>query len=145
MNEIQAAVGLLNLQKYKEEKERRRRIKAFYDENIGRINGIKIPKRPDNITNESFQYYPIIIEENFRISRNALYDNFRSQNIFVRKYFYPLCSDYECYKSLSSANSNELPVANDIKNKILCLPFHGNLVLDDLSRILDVLNESGNV
>lgn len=140
MNEIQAAIGLLNLDLFEEEKRKRSDIKSFYDENISRIEGIFIPQMPANVTN-SYQYYPIIIRDNYSISRNELYDKFKSLNIMTRKYFYPLCSDYECYKNLKSSSKENLPVANDIKNRVLCLPFYGDLTEEILVKICGVLNE----
>lgn len=138
MNEIQAIVGLLNLKLYKEEQEKRVLIKDFYDENLSKIKGIKIPSMPENTTN-SYQYYPIIIEEDYPLSRNELYDKFREYNIYVRKYFYPLCSDYECYKNLDSSSIENLPIANDYKNKVLCLPFYGSLEKSSLEQICEVI------
>ncbi|MBQ8476375.1 DegT/DnrJ/EryC1/StrS family aminotransferase, partial [bacterium] len=61
MNEIQAAIGLLNLKIYKKEQKKREKLRKFYDRELGKIKGIKIPKMPSNTTNSN-QYYPIIIE-----------------------------------------------------------------------------------
>ncbi len=141
MNEIQAAVGLLNLELYKEEQRKRAEIKAYYDEHISGIEGIYIPLMPENTTN-SYQYYPIVIKDEYPLSRNELYDNFKTYNIMTRKYFYPLCSDYECYKNLKSSSKENLPVANDVKNRVLCLPYYGSLTEDVLSVICGVLNET---
>ena len=140
MNEIQAAVGLLNLELYKEEQRKRAEIKAYYDEHISGIEGIYIPQMPENTTN-SYQYYPIVIKDEYPLSRNELYGKFKTYNIMTRKYFYPLCSDYECYKSLKSSSKENLPVANDVKNRVLCLPYYGSLTEDVLSVICGVLNE----
>lgn len=126
MNELQASVGLLNLELFREEQNKRSVLKSHYDEFFKDIKGIKVPKMPDNVTN-SYQYYPIIIEDSFPLSRNEIYLKLKEYNIYTRKYFYPICSDYECYKNLESAKSENLPVANDLKNRVLCLPFYGSL------------------
>lgn len=141
MNEFQAAMGLENLKIYKNEQEKRKQIKAFYDVNLSKIKGITIPKMPQNVTN-SYQYYPIVIEDDYPTTRNELYEKFKAQNIMTRKYFYPLCSDYECYKDFESSSKENLPVANDLKNRVLCLPFYGDLSIDIIERICEVLNES---
>jgi dTDP-4-amino-4,6-dideoxygalactose transaminase len=138
LNEVQAAVGLLNLEVFEKESQKRAKVKDFYSQNISKIKSIRIPKMPDNVTN-SYQYYPIIIEDDYPISRDDLYEKFRKNNIMVRKYFYPACSDYEWYKELPSSKHENLPVTNDIKNKVLCLPFYGGLSLEDTKRILKVL------
>ncbi|MDR1087404.1 MAG: DegT/DnrJ/EryC1/StrS family aminotransferase, partial [Endomicrobium sp.] len=135
LNEFQAAFGLLNLEIFEKEKQKRAKLKNFYDKNISKIKGIRMPQMPDNVTN-SYQYYPIIIEDDYSISRDELYEKFRKSSIMVRKYFCPACSDYERYKDLLSSNHESLPVTNDIKNRVLCLPFYGDLSLEDTKNIL---------
>ncbi len=136
LNEIQAAIGLENLKLYKKEQENREIVKQFYNENLTKIKGVRLPELPKNTT-DSYQYYPIIIEDDYPTTRNELYNKFRAQNIHVRKYFYPACSDYECYKDNISAQN--LAIVNNIKNKVLCLPFYGDLKKEDLNRIVEVV------
>lgn len=138
MNEFQAAMGLENLKIFRAEQQKRMKVKAFYDENISKIRGIRIPKMSDKTTN-SFQYYPIVIKNDYPFSRNELYEKFKKIGIMTRKYFYPACSDYECYKDFPSASKENLPVVNDLKNKVLCLPFYGDLQKDVLDVIVEVL------
>jgi dTDP-4-amino-4,6-dideoxygalactose transaminase len=136
MNELQAAFGLLNLKLYKKEQKKRNGIKKFYDKRISEIKGIVIPQMPKFATN-SYQYYPILICGGYPLSRDGIYDKLKSAGIMARKYFYPLCCDYQCYKDLPS--SKNLPVANALKNKILCLPFYGDLKQGALAKIVKVL------
>lgn len=135
MNEIQASIGLLNLNLYKKEQEKRAKVKAFYDENLSKIRGIRIPKMPEGVTN-SYQYYPIVIEDDYPLTRNELYEKFKRENIFTRKYFYPACHDYECYKNDLTVKLADLSVVDNMKNKVLCLPFYGELTQDILEKIL---------
>lgn len=135
MNEIQAAIGLLNLDLYKEEQEKRARVKTFYDENLSKIKGIRIPTMPEGVTN-SYQYYPIVIEDEYPLTRNELYEKFKEKNIYTRKYFYPACHDYECYKNDLAVKLADLSVVDDMKHRVLCLPFYGSLTQEVLRNIL---------
>lgn len=126
MNEFQAAWGLLNLKQYKEEQERRKGIKEIYDNGLKGIKGIKIPQMPENTTN-SYQYYPIVIEDEYEKNRDEIYDMFKKENIFTRKYFYPACHDYNCYKNDITVKMSKLSVTDDLKKRVLCLPFYGSL------------------
>lgn len=126
MNEFQAAWGLLNLKQYREEQERRKVIKEIYDNGLKDIKGIKIPPMPENTTN-SYQYYPIVIEDEYGKTRDEVYDMFKKENIFTRKYFYPACHDYECYKNDITVKTARLRTTNDLKTRVLCLPFYGSL------------------
>lgn len=136
MNEIQATWGLLNLKQYKAEQEKRKRVKAFYNERLSQIKGIMIPQMPKN-TSDSLLYYPIIIEDDYPLSRDELYDKFKAINIMTRKYFYPACHDFECYKNDNSIKKANLKVTDEIKMKVLCLPFYGDLSEEVLSIICE--------
>jgi dTDP-4-amino-4,6-dideoxygalactose transaminase len=138
MNEIQAAIGILNLKLYKEEQKKRELVRKRYTENLSQIKGIRIPKMPENVTN-SYQYFPIVIEDDFGITRDKLYEIMRNHNIFARKYFYPLCSDYLPYRNLPSSKPIKLPVANEISRKVLCLPFYGELSIDEIDIICEII------
>ena len=126
MNEIQAAIGLLNLCLFEKEQQKREKIKKIYDENISKIKGIRIPQMPENTSN-SYQYYPIVIEDDYPLTRDDVYNNFKELNIFTRKYFYPACHDYECYKNDLAVKLSALENTNSMKYKVLCLPFYGSL------------------
>ena len=136
MNEVQAAWGLLNLRQYKAEKEKRARIKAFYDGRLAKVKGIRVPQMPKNITN-SYQYYPIVIEDEYPLTRDALYEKFKDINIMTRKYFYPACHDYECYKNDGDIKKGDLSVVDDLKMRVLCLPYYGDLDLEILEIICE--------
>ncbi|MGL6298357.1 MAG: DegT/DnrJ/EryC1/StrS family aminotransferase [Methanobacteriaceae archaeon] len=138
MNEIQAAIGLLNLELFEKEKEKRMKLYEVYEDCLGDIDGIKIPEYPKNST-MALQYFPIVIEDNFNKSRDEIYDKLEEYNVFSRKYFYPICSDFEPYKNLKSSSKENLVVANDIKDKILCLPFYGELGSEKATKISEII------
>jgi len=138
MNEIQASIGLLNLDLYKNEQKKRMKIKNAYVEQLRDVEDIRIPSIPKNTT-DSGQYFPIVIEDSFGINRDKIYDNLKEYNFFARKYFYPICSDYTPYKNLKSSSINNLPVANDLKNKVLCLPYYGDLDHKTIVQICDII------
>lgn len=139
MNELQAAIGLLNLDLFEQEKRKRSEIKGFYNKKLSKILGIRVPSMPNNVS-DSYQYYPIVVEDSYALSRDALYEKFKNHNIMTRKYFYPLCSDYECYCNLSSSTKDNLQVANKLKHEVLCLPFYGALESDDLNKIVKIFD-----
>ena len=136
MSELHAAVGLLNLEIYKNEQRARQKIKDFYDNEIGKISGIRVPQMPDNTTN-SYQYYPIVIEPEYPLTRDELCTKFNEQNIFPRKYFYPVCSDFECYKDAKGIGN--LDVTNYVKHRVICLPYYGALSREDLVAVVNCL------
>ena len=138
MNEVQAAIGLINLRLIEDEREKRRRIVDTYTEHLAGVRGIKVLEIPANVK-RSYQYFVIRIGEEFGCSRDEVYAEFKNYNVFARKYFYPLCSDYSCYRHLPSSNPETLPVAQRVVKEVLCLPLYGNLQLDEVERICEIL------
>ncbi|MDA8240172.1 MAG: DegT/DnrJ/EryC1/StrS family aminotransferase [Nitrospiraceae bacterium] len=139
MNEIQAALGVVMLEYIERERERRAALSAVYRQCLDRVEGITLSAEPKGVRN-SYQYVVVRIDERkFYCSRDTIYNRFREYNVFTRKYFYPLCSDYECYKHLPSANSENLPVAKKIASEVLCLPLYGELTASDVERICSIL------
>ncbi len=139
MNEIQAAIGLLNLELFEAEKQKREMVKSVYVANLENVEGITIPQMPPAAT-DSMQYFVIKINQTaFGLSRNRVYDKLKEYNVFARKYFYPLCSEYEPYKALPSSDEGNLPVANRIKNEVLCLPFYGDMGKENAGKICKII------
>ena len=100
--------------------------------------GIQVFEIPSNVK-RSYQYFVIRISDEFGCSRDEVYTEFKKYNVFTRKYFYPLCSDYSCYRHLPSSNPENLPVAHKVVREVLCLPLYGNLELDEVQKICDIL------
>ena len=135
MNELQAAIGLLNLRLFEQEKARRLKIRALYHECLADVEGLCLPALPAGVT-DSCQYLVVKIDRaRFGLSRDDLYRRLKDYNIYSRKYFYPLCSDYDPYRGLPSSSPANLPVANAIKQQVLCLPFFGELKAPDIEQI----------
>lgn len=139
MNEIQAALGLLVLKYIKKERTKRKKILEVYKKNLRGIKGIRYLDLPSYIK-PSYQYFVIRIDEKeFGQSRDDVYEKFKKYNVFTRKYFYPLCSQYLHYKNLFSSKKSCLPIAHKVVEEVLSLPFYGNLSLKDVRKICNIL------
>ena len=139
MNEIQAAIGLTVLGQLEENRMDRQKIKNTYVELLKNISGITHFNTPQNIKN-SLQYFAITInKKEYGISRDDLYLKLKENNIFSRKYFYPLCSTYPHY----AQEGSYLPIAEKTVKEILCLPFYGELSLEDVERICKIIQRRG--
>jgi dTDP-4-amino-4,6-dideoxygalactose transaminase len=94
----------------------------------------------------NYSFFPILVDpEAFGIDRNRLFDMLRACNVYPRKYFFPLCSRYPCYSALPSANSDNLPVATRVADRVLCLPLYGRLdesIVEKICSIVVHIHES---
>jgi len=143
MNEIQAALGLANLRCLDAEREKRREIEKVYFRCLGDVAGITLNRLPPGCKS-SYQYFVIRIdEEKFGLSRDELHRRLKDFNVYCRKYFYPLCSDYPCYQHLPSASPASLPVAGKVVRQVLCLPFYGSLGTSAAEKICELIRGFG--
>lgn len=141
MNEFQAAMGVINLRYIDEQIQKRKIVTERYRRNLKEIQGIYYIEDLENIKH-NYSYFPIIIDENiFGKTRDQLFNELKEYNVFTRKYFYPLIIDFDCYKE--EYGQIELPKANYISNRVLTLPIYGDLSMELVDYICDVIKKIG--
>jgi dTDP-4-amino-4,6-dideoxygalactose transaminase len=139
MSEINAAFGLLQLQHIDHAMARRREIDAFYREQLKGVKGIRLVEDAGQVV-ANYSYFPILVEADYPLSRDELYQKLKEQNVFARRYFYPLISEFPMYRSMNSALRNNLPVANAMAEKVICLPIYPDLTDVAIFKIINVLS-----
>lgn len=127
MNELQAAFGLLQFRTFDEYRSRRRQITNRYRSNLSSTPGIQLfPDLPN--VEHNYSYFPILVDtKHYGISRDKLYDALKLNEIYTRRYFYPLISHFPPYHDLPTAQPAHLPIAESIAERILCLPLYSDL------------------
>ena len=144
MSELNAAFGLLQLKHIKEALTRRQEIDATYREQLAGVKGILcLNGTNQSVTNHS--YFPILVQADYPVSRDALYQKLKDHGIFARRYFYPLISDFPMYRSLPSAQQDNLPVAAEAAVRVLCLPIYPTLEIDQIKKIVNIVSEVSKV
>lgn len=139
MNEVQAAMGLLQLKHIEKAIEKRKDIVIRYRENLKNISGITyFEDLPD--VNHCYAYFPVLIDTHlFGKSREEVYSILRGHMIFTRRYFYPLISQFPTYRGLESAQPGRMPIAEKVTEEVLCLPIYPDLeisMVDSICRII---------
>jgi dTDP-4-amino-4,6-dideoxygalactose transaminase len=138
MSEVNAAFGLLQLKHIEHALARRKAIDTTYREKLKNIKGLRcLQGAGEAIVNHA--YFPVLVDADYPLSRDELYEKLRHHNIFSRRYFYPLITDFPMYRGLPSAHRHNLPVAAEAAQKILCLPIYPALEDAQISNIADLL------
>jgi len=139
LNELQAAYGLLQLKYIDSFFAKRKTITELYQTLLKDVPGIHFLPDMEGVTH-GYSYFPILINnEKYGKTRDALYEKLKEDNIFARRYFYPLISNFEPYKELSSSLPENLPVATKAAMDVLCLPIYVELTLEDVQRISSIV------
>lgn len=139
MDELRAAYGLINLKQVNKAIAARHHAAEAYRKALRNVEGITFfDDMPDVIHN--FSYFPIFVdEEKYGMGRDELYFKMRSQNVWGRRYFFPLISDFSTYRGLESADPANLPEAHKLANTVICLPMHHLLSDDDIQRVIECI------
>lgn len=135
MSEFQAAMGICNLRHIEEEISKRKAVSEKYNENLKGTKGIKLREQQIGIKS-NYSYYPVVFD-NYKFSRDEVYEILKGHNIIARKYFYPLITNYNCYNE--KFNNIEIPVAKYISERVLTLPLYADLALEDVDRISEII------
>ena len=135
MNEFQAAVGLAQLKHIDNALAQRQSIDHRYRKLLANTPGISCPLFPLS-NRHNYSYFPILIEDAYPIRRDDLYQALKDRGINLRRYFFPLISEFPMYRGLPSANRDNLPLATKAARQVLCLPIYPDLdraVVDEIS------------
>ena len=142
LNEVQAAYGLLQLKYVDGFIKRRKEITDLYRSLLKNIPGISFLDDIEGVSHV-YSYFPVLVDKNkYGVDRDDLYELLKTKNIFGRRYFYPLISEFEPYRNLPSSAKENLPIATEIAKQVLCLPIYVDLADDDIRKICDLIKEN---
>lgn len=140
MNEFCAAMGLCNLRHIEESIAKREKVYKRYIERLNNVPGITVSKEQDNVK-PNYAYFPVVFDkEIFGKNRDEIMEILEKENIFTRKYFYPLINDYECYRN--EYDSKLTPISKKISDNVLTIPMYADLKIEDVDRICDIILSS---
>lgn len=141
MNELQAAIGLLQLKHFRSNTEARGRVASRYREALKNIPGISCLE-PMTDVEDNYSYFPIFVDANaYGAGRDFIYDKLKEKNIYSRRYFYPLISHFPAYRNLPTACKWLLPVAEKVSSEVLCLPIYPDLETEIIDLVCTVIKE----
>ncbi len=142
MSEINAAMGLVQLRHINDAITARKVVDARYRAALANVRGIRCLEGSAKAPN--FSYFPVLITDDFPISRDELHALLKEENIYARRYFYPLLCDLGAYSHLPSA-TGDFGVARPSSERIMCLPIYPDLAWHDVDRIVATIAKAAAV
>ncbi|WRO23625.1 DegT/DnrJ/EryC1/StrS family aminotransferase [Metallumcola ferriviriculae] len=131
MNEFQAAMGLCVLDDIDEITKKRKSVYKYYLEALSEIHSLQIPQ-PNKLFTSNYNYFPIIFSSERELLKIKML--FEQDNIYPRRYFYPSLEKLPYIKG-----SGNVPIADDISRRILCLPLFATLTRPEQDKIISIL------
>lgn len=144
MSELNAAIGLLNLKQFNDERQKRSELRTAYDQVLRGFPGLTTQLVQQGVK-QSEQYYPILIDPSiFGATRDHVYKKLKEFEIYSRRYFWPICTDFKCYRGSVIYSVHKTPIVEMIKDRVLCLPFHSGVSRSHINKIEQVLDSIYN-
>jgi dTDP-4-amino-4,6-dideoxygalactose transaminase len=138
MSEFNAALGMLQLKHIDNSLALRGRIDSAYRQRLAGVKGIRcLEGSGEEVAN--YSYFPVLIENEYPITRDELYQRLKDRGIHPRRYFYPLISEFSMYRGLPSAHRENLPVATSAALQVLCLPIYPDLEMEVVDEICSLI------
>lgn len=138
LNELQAAVGLAQLPHFESLLAARHEVDRFYRTALRELPGIDCLPEASS-ARHNYSYFPILIGPAHPLNRDEVHRKLIERGIHCRRYFYPLISSFDAFRSLPSARPENLPNASAIADRILCLPIYPELGLEAAARVAEAL------
>jgi len=140
MSEFNAALGLLQLKYIDHAIQKRKEIDEAYRKRLAGVKGVHcLVNSGEQVAN--YAYFPILIDHEYPIGRDELYEKMKANGVHPRRYFYPLISEFSMYRGLPSSHRDNLPVATRAASQVLCLPIYPDLAMEVVDEICRFISE----
>lgn len=139
MNEVQAAYGLLQLKYINQFISKRKAVADLYRQELAGTSGIRFISDMEGVLH-GYPYFPVLIDASiYGHTRNEVYDKLKKHNIYGRRYFYPLISQFSTYRGLASSKPENLPIATRVAEQVICLPIYPDIDNEIVKKIITLL------
>jgi dTDP-4-amino-4,6-dideoxygalactose transaminase len=130
VSELHAAMGNCVLPYMDSIIAERKRVIERYDEQLSDLKQAYRFITPESVS-YNYSYYPFLLESEELLLE--LRDKLNSNNIFPRRYFYPSLN------MLPYLNYQQMPIAESVSKRMLCLPLYTQLTNDEVDTVIDLV------
>ena len=139
MTNIQAAIGLAQLERINDLVAARRHNAHYYNSLLKEIPGITLPVEREGAKNV-YWMYGILIKNEFGLSRDELMVKLKEKGIETRTFFYPM-HEQPVFQEMNLFKGEQYPVAEDLAQKGLYLPSGSSLKKEKIEEICQTIKE----
>lgn len=138
MTEMNAAMGLANLEIFDNQIEKRKQLVEHYLKCLNNVEQLEFFHWNNPLIKYNYAYFPVLVKCTSSVCRDELVARLLNDyQIQTRKYFYPLTSDLACYRTEHS--SADTPIAKDVSERVLTLPLYVDLTFEQVEFISNAI------
>jgi len=135
LNEVQAALGISQLERVKEINKRRIEAAYYYTHKLKEIDGIIPPYEAKDRTH-LYHLYVIRVTERYGIDRDELYKRLSAKGIGLSVHYTPLHL-LSFYKKTLGYNLGDFPNAERVYKQILTLPLFPTMTREQIDYVVE--------
>lgn len=140
MTNIQASIGLAQLEKIDELIERRRSHAHLYNSLLKDVKGVSLPPEKKWAKNV-YWMYSILIQDEFGMSRDELMEKLKEKGIETRTFFIPL-HQQPAFRKMNLFQGENYPIAEELSQKGLYLPSGSGLTTDQIEYVCRAIKQA---
>jgi perosamine synthetase len=135
LTNVQAAIGLAQLERAERRIEKKRQIAWAYNARLEKVKGLTLPPEAD-WAKSVYWMYSVLVEEDYGLDRDGLMARLKKASIDSRPFFYPMHTlpPYE-------GREERFPVAEELARKGINLPSASTLTEEDIERVCKVIEQ----
>ena len=140
MTDIQAAMGIVQLNKLESFIKIRQKYANIYTQAFEKIPEITVLKRIYDIRHGETMYVIMLNLEKLKIDRDEFVQCLQAENIFPTVHFKALHL-HTYYRETYGYKEGDYPVAEDASNRVISLPFSPKLTEDDVQDVIKAVGK----
>ena len=140
MTNMQAALGVAQLEKLDETVQQKRAIGPFYNEALADVPHLRLPVPATDYADNIYWVYGVVLEDSCPIDAAAMMQKLADEGIGSRPFFWPL-HEQPVLQNMGLAGDESYPVAESLARRGLYLPSGLGSNEDDFAKVADVVRK----
>lgn len=138
MFDIQAAMGLRQLERLEDMQARRLKIAARYQEAFGQMDAIDLPEVPEYTTHSWHLYVIRVVPELLTIGRDEFIEELNARNVGTSVHFIPVHL-MSAYRNRFGYKEGDFPNTEKHFDRIISLPLYPTMTEEETEYVIDAV------
>jgi len=143
MTNLQAALGLAQLEQLDFFIEKKRWIGKTYNNFLSKIDGLQLPLQSTSYASNIYWIYGLVLSDHINFNSEDAISYLKEKNIGTRPFFYPI-HQQPIFKKMGLFTGQKFPVAEKISSKGFYVPSGLNLSHQQIKKVCDCIYEMMN-
>jgi perosamine synthetase len=140
MTNMQAALGVAQLEKIEEKLAKKRKMGAYYQERLSSLSSIQLPLKETDYCQNLYWVFAIVLDDDFPLDAMEVMAKLREEKIGSRPFFYPI-HQQPVLKKMGLFKDKHCPHAERLYKRGFYIPSGLGLSEENMDRVCDTLNK----